>query len=78
MDPDVRFGKPCLSGTRIDVDTVVAAVAAGESLYAVAKELPDSRSKSTPCWPTLPVAAHLPPAVARIRQRLTDRELAIS
>jgi hypothetical protein len=21
MDPDVRFGKPCLSGTRIDVAT---------------------------------------------------------
>ncbi|MEO5742719.1 MAG: DUF433 domain-containing protein [Vicinamibacterales bacterium] len=27
MDPDVRFGKPCLSGTRIDVATVVGALA---------------------------------------------------
>ena len=32
MDPDVRFGKPCLSGTRIDVATIVGAVAAGCSI----------------------------------------------
>jgi hypothetical protein len=25
MDPDIRFGKPCLSGTRIDVATIVGA-----------------------------------------------------
>jgi uncharacterized protein (DUF433 family) len=36
MDPDVRFGKPCLSGTRIDVATVVGALAAGESTETVA------------------------------------------
>ena len=35
MDPGVRFGKPCLTGTRIDVVTVVGALAAGESLEAV-------------------------------------------
>jgi uncharacterized protein (DUF433 family) len=23
MDPDVRFGKPCIAGTRMDVATVV-------------------------------------------------------
>jgi uncharacterized protein (DUF433 family) len=38
MDPDVRFGKPCLSGTRIDVATVVGALAAGESRESVAAE----------------------------------------
>lgn len=38
MDPDVRFGKPCVAGTRIDVATVVAGVAAGESAEAVANE----------------------------------------
>lgn len=32
MDPEVRFGKPCIAGTRVDVATVVGAVAAGESL----------------------------------------------
>ena len=38
MDPDVRFGKPCLSGTRIDVATVMGALAAGESTETVAAE----------------------------------------
>ena len=35
MDPSIRFGKPCLTGTRIDVATVVRALAAGESIEAV-------------------------------------------
>jgi uncharacterized protein (DUF433 family) len=35
MDPSIRFGKPCLSGTRIDVATVVGALAAGESFERV-------------------------------------------
>lgn len=38
MDPDVRFGKPCISGTRIDVATIVGAVAAGETVDTVASE----------------------------------------
>lgn len=36
-DPDVRFGKPCLKGTRIDVSTVVDDLAAGESAESVAQ-----------------------------------------
>ena len=35
MDPGIRFGKPCLTGTRIDATTVVGALAAGESVEAV-------------------------------------------
>lgn len=35
MDQNIRFGKPCLTGTRIDVATVVGALAAGESFEAV-------------------------------------------
>ena len=35
MEPDVRFGKPCITGTRVDVATVVGAVGAGESIEAV-------------------------------------------
>ena len=35
MDPGIRFGKPCLTGTRIDVATVVGALAAGGSIEAV-------------------------------------------
>ena len=44
MDPGIRFGRPCLTGTRIDVATVVGALAAGESYesvqdaYAVTRE----------------------------------------
>ena len=30
-NPDVRFGKPCIAGTRIDVTTIVGTLAAGES-----------------------------------------------
>ena len=29
MDPGIRFGKPCLAGTRIDVATVVGAISCG-------------------------------------------------
>lgn len=35
MDSGIRFGKPCLAGTRIDVATVVGALAAGEHTEAV-------------------------------------------
>src|SRR5687767_5912704 len=38
MDPDVRFGKPCLTGTRIDVATIVGGIAAGETVETVAAE----------------------------------------
>jgi uncharacterized protein (DUF433 family) len=38
MDPDIRFGKPCITGTRIDVATLVGAVAAGETVETVAEE----------------------------------------
>ncbi|HWB70835.1 MAG TPA: DUF433 domain-containing protein [Egibacteraceae bacterium] len=36
MDAAVRFGKPCLAGTRVDVATVVGSLAAGEPIEAVA------------------------------------------
>ena len=64
MDPDVRFGKPCLSGTRIDVATVVGALAAGESTETVANEysLTLAQIHSALAY-AAHVAAHLPPAV---------------
>jgi len=67
MDPDVRFGKPCLSGTRIDVATIVGALATGESADTVAAEysLRLDQVRAALAY-TAHVTAHLPPAV---RQR---------
>lgn len=38
MDPDIRAGKPCIAGTRIDVAMVVGLIAAGETVDTVASE----------------------------------------
>jgi len=38
MDPDVRFGKPCIAGTRIDVATIVSGLAGGDTVEAVAEQ----------------------------------------
>lgn len=64
MDPDVRFGKPCFSGTRVDVATVVGALAAGESAETLAKEYSLTGAQiQTALAYAAHVAAHLPPAV---------------
>lgn len=34
----MRFGKPCLVGTRIDVATIVGVVAAGDTVETVAEQ----------------------------------------
>lgn len=64
MDPDVRFGKPCLTGTRIDVATIVGVIAAGETVETVAEEyaLSVEQVRSALSY-AAHVAAHLPPAV---------------
>ena len=64
MDPDVRFGKPCLSGTRMDIATVVGALAAGETIDTVAAEyaLTVEQVRAALAY-AAHVAAHLPPAV---------------
>ena len=38
VDPEVRFGKPVIEGTRVPVAIVVGAVAAGDTLEDVAHE----------------------------------------
>jgi len=64
MDPDVRFGKPCLTGTRIDIPTVVGALAAGESADTVAAEYSLTLDQiRTALAYAAHVAAHQPPAV---------------
>lgn len=64
MDPDVRFGKPCLSGTRIDVATIVGALAAGESTDTVSAEysLTIQQIRTALAY-AAHVAAHQAPAV---------------
>ena len=64
MNPDVRFGKPCIAGTRMDVAIVVGLVAAGETVETVASEyqLTIEQVRTALAY-AAHVAAHLPPAV---------------
>jgi uncharacterized protein (DUF433 family) len=64
MDPKIRFGKPCISGTRIDVATVLAELASGTPIEEVIPEYQLSREQIyTALRYAAHVAAHLPPAV---------------
>ncbi len=67
MDPNIRFGKPCLSGTRIDVAAVVGAVATEDSMELVeqAYHLTHEQVLATLRY-VAHVAAHLPPAVQQV------------
>ncbi len=66
MDPAVRFGRPCVAGTRIDVATVVAAVGNGEALEEIESSYALSRDQVLAAVRyAAHVAAHLPPAVAK-------------
>ncbi len=38
VDPQVRFGKPVIEGTRVPASVVVGAVAAGDSWKEIAQE----------------------------------------
>jgi len=62
-DPAVRFGKACLTGTRVDVATVVGAIASGESMEHVQEAYRLTRKQ---VLAALAYAAHLagqtPPA----------------
>ena len=64
IDPDVRFGKPCIKGTRMDVATVVGLFAAGETVETVSSEYQLSVEQVRAALGyAAHVAAHLPPAV---------------
>lgn len=64
MDPDVRFGKPCVAETRIDVATIVGLVAAGEAGDTIIGEyaLSPEQVRAALAY-AAHVVAHLPPAV---------------
>ena len=64
MDPKIRFGKPCLTGTRIDVATVLGNLASGASVEEIQSEYALSRAQVTAALQyAAHVASHLPPAV---------------
>ncbi len=64
MDPGIRFGKPCLAGTRVDVATVLGGLASGASFEELESEYRLSREQITAALRyAAHVAAHLPPAV---------------
>ena len=64
MDPNIRFGKPCLTGTRIDVATVVGALAAGEGFEGVQEAYAITRDQIlTALRYAAHIAEHVPPAV---------------
>jgi uncharacterized protein (DUF433 family) len=64
VDSGVRFGKPCLAGTRIDVATIIDALGAGESYESVEDAYQVSREQIlTALRYAAHVAAHQPPAV---------------
>ncbi len=64
MDPDIRFGKPCIKGTRLDVATVVGYVAAGENFDTIQREFQVNRDQILSALRYAAyVADHLPPAV---------------
>lgn len=67
MDPGVRFGKPCLTGTRVDVATIVGAVAAEGSIEAAqaAYQLTHEQVLAALRY-AAHVAAHFPPAVEQV------------
>jgi uncharacterized protein (DUF433 family) len=67
MDPGIRFGKPCLSGTRIDVATVVGALAAGETFDEVQEAYQITREQILAALRyAAHVSEHVPPAVERV------------
>jgi len=72
MDPGIRFGKPCLAGTRIDVATVLGGLASGASAEDLESEYRLSREQITTALRyAAHVAAHLPPAVGSSNENPT-------
>ena len=64
VDPGIRFGKPCLAGTRLDVATIIGALGAGDSYEDVEDAYQVTREQIlTALRYAAHVAAHQPPAV---------------
>jgi len=66
MDPKVRFGKPCTTGTRIDVATVLGGLASGSSIEEIESEYQLDRDQIHAALRyAAHIASHLPPVAGR-------------
>jgi uncharacterized protein (DUF433 family) len=64
MDPAIRFGKPCITGTRIDFATVMGRFAAGDTIDDIQKDYQLTREQVMAALAyATHVTEHLPPAV---------------
>jgi uncharacterized protein (DUF433 family) len=64
MDPEVRFGKPCIKATRVDVATVLGRFAAGDKIEDIQEDYQLTRDQVMAALAyATHVAEHLPPAV---------------
>jgi uncharacterized protein (DUF433 family) len=64
MDPEIRFGKPCIKGTRIDVATILGRLASGERIDEIEDDYKLTREQIMAVLAyAAHVAQHLPPAV---------------
>lgn len=67
MNADVRFGKSCIAGTRMDVATLVGLVPSGETVETVAQEYQLTVDQVRAALAhAAHVTAHLPPAVRSV------------
>lgn len=41
IDPEVRFGKPCIAGTRISVQDILEWLASGMSKHEIIEDFPE-------------------------------------
>ena len=61
MDPAVRFGKPCIAGTRLDVASVINDLGAGETIESVQASYNLTREQVLTCLRYAGhIATHLP------------------
>lgn len=64
MDPEIRFGKPCIKGTRIDLATILGRLASGDWIDAIDDDYKLTRDQVMAVLAyAAHVAQHLPPAV---------------
>jgi len=64
MDPEVRFGKPCIKGTRIDVATILGRFSTGDKIEDIQEDYDLTRDQVMAALSyATHVAEHLPPAV---------------